>query len=383
MGDEANKDEVEKCKRIAENAMAAGDVDKATRFLQKAKRMLPGDASIDALLAKAASGAAGGSTPTARSAGGASGSDEGPRFRPSAGASPNAGPSSESASATRTGKDGRQYTSDQMALVQRILRTKDYYDILEVPKDSNEDVVKKAYKKLALKLHPDKNKAPGAEEAFKKLSKAVQCLTDAEKKQVYDRYGDEDRIPQQHRHHYHQEFHTAEDVFAAFFGQGMFNQAHHHQHHPQDAQAQRAGPVQILPILLLVLLTAASNFASNSATVKFSLSPNAQYRNERSTASLDVPYYVADGFPEHYPDGTRSLAEFERQVEIHYVRNLHSECDYQEKTMYKKVMIARRKGNEEELAAARRHPRPACKEIETIKRSHANIFRSAMYMGVY
>jgi curved DNA-binding protein CbpA len=276
-----------------------------------------------------------------------------------------------------------------MQLVQRILRTKDYYAILEVSKDSNEDSAKRAYKKLALKLHPDKNKAPGAEEAFKKLSKAMQCLSDAEKKHVYDRYGDEERIPQTHRQQYQQDFMTPEDLFAAFFGGGatFHNQGFHQrrQHHDDGDgnPMHRVQLIQALPVLLLVLMTVASNFASRDGGSRFSFNPSTQYNNQRNTAALDVSYYVTDDFEQHYPEGTHTLAEFESQVEIYYVRNLHSECDYQEKVMYKKVMIAKRKGNQEELKTARNHPRPACKELEQIKRKNSNIYRSAMYMGAY
>ena len=66
---------------------------------------------------------------------------------------------------------------------------KDYYDVLGVKKDATKQEIKKAYRKLALKYHPDKNKEAGAEEKFKEISEAYAVLYDDEKRQMYDQYG--------------------------------------------------------------------------------------------------------------------------------------------------------------------------------------------------
>lgn len=68
---------------------------------------------------------------------------------------------------------------------------KDYYAILGVSKGASDDELKKAYRKLALKYHPDKNKSPGAEEKFKEIGEAYDVLSDPRKRQIYDQLGEE------------------------------------------------------------------------------------------------------------------------------------------------------------------------------------------------
>lgn len=67
---------------------------------------------------------------------------------------------------------------------------KSLYETLEVNENATADEIKKAYRKLARKYHPDVNKDPEAEEKFKELNAAYEVLSDSEKKQQYDQYGD-------------------------------------------------------------------------------------------------------------------------------------------------------------------------------------------------
>lgn len=68
---------------------------------------------------------------------------------------------------------------------------KDYYKVLGIQKGASEDEIKKAYRKMALKYHPDKNKSAGAEEKFKEIAEAYEVLSDKKKRDIYDQYGEE------------------------------------------------------------------------------------------------------------------------------------------------------------------------------------------------
>ena len=67
---------------------------------------------------------------------------------------------------------------------------RDYYDVLGVNRDCSEDEIKKAYRKLAMKHHPDRNlDNPKSEEHFKEAKEAYEILSDAKKRSAYDQHG--------------------------------------------------------------------------------------------------------------------------------------------------------------------------------------------------
>eukprot|EP01132_Coremiostelium_polycephalum_P006195 gene6195-7716_t len=87
-----------------------------------------------------------------------------------------------------------------------------YYDVLGVSRDASETDIKKAYRKLAIKYHPDKNQDPAAVEKFKEITVAYEVLSDKEKRGVYDKYGEEGLNGG----------FSADDIFSQFMNSGFF-----------------------------------------------------------------------------------------------------------------------------------------------------------------
>lgn len=98
----------------------------------------------------------------------------------------------------------------------------DYYELLEIERGCTDSEIKKAYRKLALKFHPDRNQGDkDAEEKFKSLNEAYQVLSDTQKRSTYDRYGHEGLERQGHSGFGNMDMGDLSSMFESMFGGGF------------------------------------------------------------------------------------------------------------------------------------------------------------------
>src|SRR5215208_8242673 len=98
---------------------------------------------------------------------------------------------------------------------------RDYYEVLGVPRDAPEQEIKKAFRRLARRLHPDVSDEPDSEARFREVSEAYEVLSNAETRQLYDRFGHAGLrsggfTPS------HFDLGSLGDLFSAFFGDDLF-----------------------------------------------------------------------------------------------------------------------------------------------------------------
>jgi len=280
--------------------------------------------------------------------------------------------------------DVRNYSDEQLNIVKQILLAKEggqgaHYRVLSVQKDAPDADLKKAYRKLALKCHPDKNTAPNSDEAFKTLRLAYATLSDPQKRRVYDKYGDEDPDSRgggvrsgYGGMHFNRQDINPNDIFNMFFGgkiprgvqtagmPGGFrfyttgfgpsfvssfggiptNRHGRGRHNSQEHEAHEDRRynmlVQFLPVLLLIF-TSFFNFTGDSGATDhsgdnsyFSLTHSPPYINPLKTEAKEIPYFVTDKFIRTFTRNRYHLGRVERLVEQKYKNYLIEECRNQQ-----------------------------------------------------
>ncbi|KAK0239145.1 hypothetical protein EDD85DRAFT_829192 [Armillaria nabsnona] len=387
---ESNRDEAIRCLAIAQKHRDASNYPSARKFCQKSIALFETPEALKMLesinLAENSSGSAPSSSSSSTET---HPSSSGAKHRHTNNASSSSS-SMGNGTAGGIGGEKREYTAEQISVVKRVRSCKvtEYYEILSVHKTCEEGDVKKAYRKLALALHPDKNGAPGADEAFKMISKAFQVLSDPQKRAIYDQSGadPEDRTggmssrpsgfssrpfasPGQG---YDGEL-SPEDLFNMFFGGGsgfgsgfgggpVFSASFGPggfrttrmggptlRRQQQEAAEPRSLFVQLLPLFILFgfsILSALPSLFSSSPVPDphYSFVGGSRYSAERETGDLGIKYYVNPGewtsHPVVGPEVARqksstssssaergpAVVKFERSVDTAYTERIYSEC---------------------------------------------------------
>ena len=299
---DGNKDAAQRCIDIGNQALQEGDKARAHKFLSKALRLdptLPLENLVSSLAADI--GAKDTEIP----------SKEKPIHKDSRATSSSSDGSRPSENGSAGERNAQDYTTEQMDIVRRVRRTKDYYQILGLEKSCSGEEIRKAYRKVSLKVHPDKNKAPGAEEAFKAVSKAFACLSDTELRQKYDQYGPEEihEVAQRQQAYrqrrgngfVYEDMFDADEIFNSFFSgttngfpRGAYVRTFRtggHQGgarvHTREVHGGLLNLVQFLPVLLLILLS----YFPYSKPV-YSLEQTAQYDIKYLTKDHSITFFV-------------------------------------------------------------------------------------------
>ncbi|CAK4669481.1 unnamed protein product [Aphanomyces euteiches] len=365
---EMNRGEAEKCMELGKKHLRAGNYRQAAKWFEKSIRLfpLPGAEALQARAEESArqqeSGSSSSSSTSASSARAAS------------------APSTTSSTAQQD--DSRPYTEEQVRIVRKIKMCKTHYDVLGVAKNADENEIKKAYRKLALKLHPDKNSAPGAEDAFKAVGKAFTVLSDDQKRADYDRFGDNapsengGMRSRQHRGGFHEEDISPEDIFNMFFGGGMRpNRMNRQQQRPQQNAEPRTPLQQLLQFLPLFLVFFLSIFSMpGNQSPPFSLNPTQEMPVQRTTRMRNVingiPYYVARDFERRYTNDWRDLMRVEQMVESWHVQKLREGCEGEKIKQKRRINKARNHENVQEREAALKKALavalPTCDELNRL-----------------
>ncbi|KAG8067888.1 hypothetical protein GUJ93_ZPchr0005g14837 [Zizania palustris] len=360
---DGNKDEALRSVKLAETALASGDKQRAEKFIRIAQRLDP-SLLIDDMLTTAM------------------------KFdTPNGAACQHKGRRSEDTETQNLSKESvgsnvdKGYTEENVRVVRDIRKNKDYYAILGVAKSCSVEEIRKAYRKLSLKVHPDKNKAPGAEDAFKLVSKAFKCLSNDQSRKTYDQAGAiedhefNDQYSKFTRHraarrrgqarssfYNYEEDLDPDEIFRSFFygthdnlfhthnayrARGTARQQPQRREHPmQGGSGINLTMIHLAGVLFFVLFA----FIPVSQP-EFSLKKTNYFAISKVTEKHGVEYFVSkQDFEQQFPRGSSSRDNLEHHVFRDYKGMLGRFCH---------IELQRRKW-------AKDYPTPHCDKLRSI-----------------
>ncbi|KAJ1692110.1 hypothetical protein LUZ63_008808 [Rhynchospora breviuscula] len=323
---DGNKDEAFRCIKIAESALQSGDKQCALKFVKIAKRLDP-TILADHILSATESSDTSEPTPASVRA------------------------NHPTPHRTDQPETSANYSDEHVRVVREIRKNKDYYAILGVEKSSSAEEIKRAYKKLSLKVHPDKNKVPGAEEAFKSVSKAFNCLNNEQSRRNYDQTGNENynytlqnenfarrRARRTGRDFFEEELDPDEIFRSFFFGSqgGVYHRRNHYRQrnynanptpnpnlNPNPADVQNAVLLIVLICILFFFIMASIPFMEPV----YSLQKSHAYHIAKATEDRGVEYFVKrEDFEQRFPKGGDMRESLERSVVRDYKGLLGRYC---------------------------------------------------------
>ncbi|KAA8496226.1 DnaJ-like subfamily B member 12 [Porphyridium purpureum] len=360
---DANKESAEGCLEQAREFLAQGNLPRARRFAEKARHLYP-SLQADAMIMRVERAERGSDHAAADPQDGARAARAGAGDA-AAGNAAEADKQRErqrQRDAETETPAARSFTPEQEQQVRKILAAKDLYSCLGVARDCDEAELKRAYRRLAVVVHPDKSAAPQADEAFKRLSHAFQVLSDKERRLRYDQVGDEqeepNRMPTMRRRTHGGMYRTAngatyfstgeldpEELFDILFSGGSFRHrrggpstgsaaAAYGGHHAGMPGRGGAGATatngiflslaQFFLVVLVVLFTFGSIFSSDEPV--YSLQQTAKHTRERATAAGGVKYFVSRHFEREHADTPRKLMRIESNVDSEALQDYAFRC---------------------------------------------------------
>jgi len=249
--------------------------------------------------------------------------------------------------------------------IRRILNEEDYYALFGIDQDfRDEKNLTKKYRKLAMKFHPDRNQEPGAEDAFKKIASAYECLKDPQKRQLYDQYGTDAPELRQMNHQFHH-MHP-EDIFR-FIGLNF-----HHQRPGQGENEPRVeqNPLSRLMSFLPILLILGYSLFSTSTYEEpdpFSLERTPEFPIARQHSEEGIDFFVSHRFAWIASSRPNYLRQVEDLVEGRYLEKLQKACKQEKKHKQHQIQDASMSRGESmvmDLKAAYELREPSCETYE-------------------